>query len=328
MAPSQAIRHGAEATDDAARAGLARVCAARRTTPAKLARRLSGDVDRIIMKALRVEPDRRYVSAGQLTEEIERLLDGRPVLAQPDTLMYRTRRFVGRHRVGVGTLAALVVLSTAFAVVAWLQARAVASERDRARIEARRAERVSLLVADLFKLAEPGGWPGPDHHGPGTARAGIRRDRLGAPGRRRNTGGALHRARTRLRQPRPARPGDRRARARAHAAAECWRGRHGGGSGDAAPAGRGIRGARRLRAGRTAPDRSARAKAPALCAARDVAATLEALGRTLSLTGRTDGARTYLEEAVALRRGRHYVPTTESMSGLYSSDRCCTRPAT
>ncbi len=155
VAPSQAIRSRAESTEEAVRADLARMCAARRTTAAKLARRLNGDVDRVVMKALRVEPDRRYVSAGQLSEEIERLLDGRPVMAQPDTLMYRTRRFVGRHRVGVGMVAALVVLSTAFAIVAGLQARAVASQRDRAQIEARRAERVALLAADLFKLAEP-----------------------------------------------------------------------------------------------------------------------------------------------------------------------------
>ncbi len=51
--------------------------------------------------------------------------------------------------------------------------------------------------------------------------------------------------------------------------------------------------------------------------ARDVAATLESLGKTLGLTGRMDGARTYMEEAVALRRGQRDVPNTEMMSGLY-----------
>ena len=109
----------------------------------------------MVLKALQPEPERRYGSAGQLADDLRRLLDGRPVLAQPDTRGYRLRRFVGRHRVGVAMVAAVATLVVAFAIVAALQARAVAIERDRARVEAARAERVALLVTDLFKLAEP-----------------------------------------------------------------------------------------------------------------------------------------------------------------------------
>jgi serine/threonine-protein kinase len=153
VAPSQAIRLGATHPDQ--RTSLEHVAAMRRTTIAKLARRLDGDIDRVVMMALREEPDRRYGSAAQLADEIDRLLDGRPVLAQPDSVAYRVRRFVGRHRVGVGLATALFALTFAFAVVAGMQAQTIAAERDRAQVEAARASRLAGLTADLFTLAEP-----------------------------------------------------------------------------------------------------------------------------------------------------------------------------
>ena len=76
----------------------------------KLVRRIRGDLDRIVLTALREEPERRYASAGQLGEEIERFLGGRAVLAQPDTMRYRARKFVGRNRLAVTAAAVLVVL--------------------------------------------------------------------------------------------------------------------------------------------------------------------------------------------------------------------------
>ena len=132
-----------------------RPAAARQTSPARLVRRLSGDVDCVVLKALQPEPERRYGSAGQLADDLRVCSMAALVLAQPDTRGYRLRRFVGRHRVGVAMLSAVAILVVAFAIVAALQARAVAIERDRARVEAARAERVALVVTDLFKLADP-----------------------------------------------------------------------------------------------------------------------------------------------------------------------------
>ena len=141
-------------------AGSAEACEksaeARRTTPARLARRLEGDIDRVVLKALQPDPGRRYASAGALSDDIERLLGGRPVSAQPDRLGYRVRRFVGRHRVGAAMSAILLLSMAAIAAVMVQHAREVAVERDRAQLEARRAARVSKLVADLFELAAPG----------------------------------------------------------------------------------------------------------------------------------------------------------------------------
>jgi len=117
-------------------------------TPAKLARHLTGELDNIVMMALRKEPDRRYGSVEQLSEDLGRHLSGLPVLAQTDTVRYRARKFITRHRVGV-VAAAMVLVLMAVAVVAmsW-QARVARDERGRAeqqateaRFQSQRAER-------------------------------------------------------------------------------------------------------------------------------------------------------------------------------------------
>lgn len=79
----------------------------RRRDTERLARRLSGDLDNIVLKALRKEPNRRYTSAEQFAQDIQRHLDGFPVVARPDTVGYRARKFVQRHRASV-TAASLV----------------------------------------------------------------------------------------------------------------------------------------------------------------------------------------------------------------------------
>jgi serine/threonine protein kinase len=78
--------------------------------PDRLRRRLAGDIDNIVLLAMRKEPQRRYQSAEQFAEDIRRHLNGLPVVAQPDTLGYRCRKFIGRHRVGVGAAAAIAFL--------------------------------------------------------------------------------------------------------------------------------------------------------------------------------------------------------------------------
>ena len=107
------------------------------------------------MTALREEPERRYASAGQLAEEIERFLDGRAVLAQPDTLRYRARKFVGRNRLAVTAAAVLASCITAFGIVAALQARALAEQGRVARMEQAKAEQVVRVLVDLFETTNP-----------------------------------------------------------------------------------------------------------------------------------------------------------------------------
>ena len=105
------------------------VAAERGTLPEKLSRQLRGDLDNIVAKALRKEPQRRYVSVEQLSEDLHRYLVGLPVSAHRDTWNYRAGKFAHRHKAGVAA-AALIALSLVGGVLAttW-QARVARAER-------------------------------------------------------------------------------------------------------------------------------------------------------------------------------------------------------
>ncbi|NBC18727.1 MAG: protein kinase, partial [Bacteroidetes bacterium] len=124
-------------------------------SPEVLRRRLAGDLDTIILKAMQKEPGRRYASAEALRDDLQRHLDGLPVTARPSTLGYRARTFVRRHRTGV-TAAALVALAVLAGIVGTVwQARVAAQERDAARQEAAKAERVASFLIDVFETPDP-----------------------------------------------------------------------------------------------------------------------------------------------------------------------------
>jgi non-specific serine/threonine protein kinase/serine/threonine-protein kinase len=99
------------------------------TVGERRARELAGDLDAVVLMALRKEPPRRYSSVEQLADDIRRHLDGRPVRARPDTFTYRAGKFVRRNR-AAAALAALVALSLAggMATTLW-QARVARAER-------------------------------------------------------------------------------------------------------------------------------------------------------------------------------------------------------
>jgi non-specific serine/threonine protein kinase/serine/threonine-protein kinase len=112
-------------------------------SPEKLQRRLAGDLDNIVMKAIRKEPPERYLSVDQLSEDLRRHLDGLPVLARKNTTGYRCRKFVIRHKLQV-TAAALVLLSVLTGMVLTVR------EARIARANEIRAER---RFADVRRLA-------------------------------------------------------------------------------------------------------------------------------------------------------------------------------
>ncbi len=116
--------------------------------PDKLRRRLSGDLDNIVLMAMRKEPQRRYASVGQLSEDIRKHLEGLPVIARKDTFGYRSGKFVRRHTVGVSVAALLFVLVITFSIMTIRQSRRLAHERDK-------AERVSAFLIDIFKVSDP-----------------------------------------------------------------------------------------------------------------------------------------------------------------------------
>ena len=111
---------------------------------------LRGDLDRIVMMALRKEPERRYGSVEAMARDVTRYLDGRPVSAQPDTWSYRTIKFLQRNRnpVLVGSVIAATLLGGA-ATVIW-QTRAVRHERARAENQRQLAESRLQDMSDLL----------------------------------------------------------------------------------------------------------------------------------------------------------------------------------
>jgi eukaryotic-like serine/threonine-protein kinase len=128
---------------------------ARNTDPQSLARRLSGELDWITLKALEKDRTRRYGSPSELAADLQRYLNEEPVVAGPPDASYRARKFVRRHRFGVGVAATAVVVLIAFAATMTFQARRIARERDRANRESETSKRVSEFMTGMFKVSDP-----------------------------------------------------------------------------------------------------------------------------------------------------------------------------
>ncbi|HEV7670140.1 MAG TPA: serine/threonine-protein kinase [Thermoanaerobaculia bacterium] len=127
---------------------LEEIAAARKLRPQSLVHRLSGDLDNIVLMALRKEPGRRYGSASQLSLDLDKHLQNLPVTARADTLRYRVRKFTRRHTAAVAATAAVVLLVAGFVASLIAQRRKLGEERDKARYA------LSFLV-DTFKQADP-----------------------------------------------------------------------------------------------------------------------------------------------------------------------------
>ena len=139
------------------------IAESRGTSAKRLKRTLDSDLDNIVLMAMRKEPERRYGSAEQLADDIQRFLDGKPVIARRDTVSYRTTKFVKRHWLPVSAAAAATFMIVAFSIATYTQSVRIASERDRAahqrelaEHERARAEEVSSFLVNLFKLSDPG----------------------------------------------------------------------------------------------------------------------------------------------------------------------------
>ena len=108
----------------------AATAARRASTPDRLRRIARTDLDTILARALKKEPAQRYVSVAALADDLRRYLRHEPIAARPDTLTYRTRKFVRRNRMAV-TLAGLALLASIAGIVGTvLQARTARIERD------------------------------------------------------------------------------------------------------------------------------------------------------------------------------------------------------
>lgn len=120
--------------------------------PEKWRRQLSGDLDTIVMTALKKRPSERYQSGAAFADDLRRYLNHQPIAAHPDTLAYRAAKFTRRHRVPLAFASAAFVIVASLTV--YYTAR-VASERDRAEREAAKASRISELLTGLLTGADP-----------------------------------------------------------------------------------------------------------------------------------------------------------------------------
>ena len=132
--------------------GVAAACG---LAPQALRKRLSGDLDAIVMKALRPEPHERYESAAQVAADIGRHLTGQPVLARRGTWRYLTSSFVRRHRTAVSLSAMLVLALVGLTVTLFVESARVARERDQARLERDKTRRVLGVMLDVFRSSDP-----------------------------------------------------------------------------------------------------------------------------------------------------------------------------
>lgn len=129
--------------------------AARGMSPGRLRRRLRGDLDTIVLTAMRKEADRRYPSAEQLAGDVRRHLDGLPVSARRDTWVYRAGKLVRRHPLGAAASAAFLLVLASFSVVTAVQSARVRAGAELAARERDRAEEVAKFLTDVLTAPDP-----------------------------------------------------------------------------------------------------------------------------------------------------------------------------
>lgn len=127
----------------------------RRTDPSSLHRELKGDLDWITMKAMAKDRTQRYASASELEADIERYLRHEPVVAGPPTAIYRIKKYIRRHKVGVAA-AAFVIMAMLIGITGTTIGLLKATKAERKAVEeAETAQQVSDFLVELFKVSDP-----------------------------------------------------------------------------------------------------------------------------------------------------------------------------
>jgi eukaryotic-like serine/threonine-protein kinase len=114
-----------------------------------LSQALAGDLDNIVLQALRKSPEERYASVERLADDIDAYLSHRPVSARRGHLLYRLRKFASRHRLGSALAAAALSMIVLLVTALLLQARDLVRERDA-------SDHIARLLIDVFKASDPG----------------------------------------------------------------------------------------------------------------------------------------------------------------------------
>ena len=121
---------------------------ARGTEPGQLVTLLKGDLDWITLKALEKDRERRYGTPSAMAADVANYLESRPVVARPAGTLYRMQKYVRRHAVAVAVASGAAVLLVAFVVMQTTELRRITRERDR-------ADRITVFMTSMFKVADP-----------------------------------------------------------------------------------------------------------------------------------------------------------------------------
>ncbi|HET7189911.1 MAG TPA: protein kinase, partial [Gemmatimonadaceae bacterium] len=122
--------------------------------PAK-AKRLRGDLDAIVLRAMAKDPARRYATVQELEADVRRHLTGLPVLARPDSRRYHAAKFLRRHRIGASITTLAAVLLAAFAGVMTVQRARIQAQAEQIALERDRAERIGQNLLNIFRTVKP-----------------------------------------------------------------------------------------------------------------------------------------------------------------------------
>jgi serine/threonine-protein kinase len=142
-------------TDEATETNVQEISNRRGTLPPLLHRTLEGDLDAIILMALKKEPDRRYGTAGEFLEDLRRYMQGHPVVAQDDTFRYRAAKFVRRHSLQVTAAALALLFLVAGIITTTWQALERQQQAVRANEQAARAIATRDYIIQTFALVDP-----------------------------------------------------------------------------------------------------------------------------------------------------------------------------
>jgi serine/threonine protein kinase/uncharacterized protein (DUF2384 family) len=141
--------HGASTRD------IHEIVEARRLSPYKLAAKLGGDLDAILMRALRKEPIYRYTSVEQFAADLRRHLAREPVLARQGNWFYYTRRYARRNAIPVAAVVAFIAVLAGAAINYSIQNKRIAAQRDAAEREKKTSDAVADFMVNVFAASDP-----------------------------------------------------------------------------------------------------------------------------------------------------------------------------
>ncbi len=124
--------------------------------PPEVAPKLRRELDCIVLKAMAKAPEERYASAERFAADLQRYLDGRPVLARPQTWSYRTRKIIARNKLAAAAALTVFTLLIVIAVSMTLAARRIAVEKEIAERQRQRAEETARFLTEVFRISDPG----------------------------------------------------------------------------------------------------------------------------------------------------------------------------